>query len=496
MQLIRRPAHDLPLFDIATTRAIEQQAALALPAQALMQRAGLAVARLALAIAPHAQRVWVAAGPGNNGGDGLEAAVHLYRSGRQVQVNLIGDAAALPADAAAALARAQAAGIAIRPGLADLPWQRDLALDALLGIGARRAPDGPIALAMAELNRASASVLAIDLPSGLQADTGQPLGVACVTAAHTLSLLALKPGLFTGAGRDHAGAVWFESLDVDSSTHMPRALLAGALHSRPRPRLHREHKGSFGDVAVVGGAPGMTGAALLAARAALAAGAGRVFVQLLDGGSLAVDPLRPELMFRPQWSEAEPALLAASTVVCGCGGGDAVRAVLPRLLSTAGRLVLDADALNAIAADTALQRLLAGRGQRGRGTVLTPHPLEAARLLGLSAGQVQADRLGAAQQLAVTHGCVVLLKGSGTVVAGAQRAPSINPTGSAALASPGTGDVLAGWLGGCWSQQAGAIDTDGGYLAAVGAAWAHGDAADASQRVVLPASELIERLRY
>jgi ADP-dependent NAD(P)H-hydrate dehydratase / NAD(P)H-hydrate epimerase len=196
------------------------------------------------------------------------------------------------------------------------------------------------------------------------------------------------------------------------------------------------------------------------------------------------------LMFRD-----EPPTLAHATVVCGCGGGDAVRQTLPRLLSSALRLVLDADALNAVATDASLQTLLQARAGRGLASVLTPHPLEAARLLGMHTAEVQADRLASAQQLALRYQCSVVLKGSGTVVASAGQVPSINPTGNAALASAGTGDVLAGWLGGLWSQQAG-TDTgaDAAHQAAIAAVWMHGAAAECVANGPMRAADLIERM--
>ena len=235
----------------------------------------------------------------------------------------------------------------------------------------------------------------------------------------------------------------------------------------------------------------MTGAALLAGRAAHAAGAGRVYVNLLDDGStgLSTDPMRPELMFRRAWWQSAPETLASATIVCGCGGGEAVRSALPRLLSIGRRLVLDADALNAIASDEALQAQLAARVARGNTTVLTPHPLEAARLLGATARDVQADRLHSAQQLAQRFGCVVLLKGSGSIIAAPGRAPWINPTGNAALATAGTGDVLAGWIGGLWAQDASA---ERAFEIAAAAAHAHGAAADAAHVSPLRAADLVE----
>ena len=235
---------------------------------------------------------------------------------------------------------------------------------------------------------------------GLSADTGRVLGDAAVRAAHTLSLLTLKPGLFTADGREHAGQVWWHGLGLASATAPPQAWLSG----RPGwpPRGHGQHKGSFGDVLVLGGAAGMGGAALLAARAALACGAGRVFIARLDPAeALAVDPQRPELMPRRPESLLSPAVLGAATVVCGCGGGTAVAECLPAVLADAARLVLDADALNAIAGSTALQAALLDRASRQRPTLLTPHPLEAARLLGTTTAAIQADRLAQAQALPV-----------------------------------------------------------------------------------------------
>ncbi len=475
------PGRAWPLFDVESTRRIEQAAAAALPPHTLMQRAGLAVARLALALAPHARTVWVACGPGNNGGDGLEAAAWLQQWGKQAVVTWLGDEARAPADARASLLRARAVGVAFAD---EPPPAPGLAIDALLGIGAQRPLDGRGATWSAQMAalrlQAAVPVLAVDLPSGLDGDTGH--GVS-VQASHTLSLLTLKPGLFTAHGRDAAGEVWLDDLGV-----VPQEPPGTRLSPAPRPRMrpHASHKGIWGDVAVVGGAAGMTGAALLAASAALHAGAGRVFVGLLDGGSLAVDAQRPELMFRP----VDELDFSALHLACGCGGGGAVRRVLPRALSTAASLVLDADALNAIAQDPALQALLASRAARaGRPTVLTPHPLEAARLLGTAAAAVQADRLEAARLLAGRFGCVVVLKGSGSVVAGPGALPCINPTGNARLATAGTGDVLAGMV------AAGLAQGQAAFEAASDAVFRHGLAADGwPQGQALTAGDLAQRV--
>jgi len=454
------PDRPWPLFEAAAIRRLEGRAAAALPPHALMQRAGLAIARLALAIAPHARSIRVACGPGNNGGDGFEAAMHLKQWGKDPVVTWLGDEARLPADARASLQRARAAGV---PFAQQPPAEADLAIDALLGIGGTRAPEGALAALIEGLNVASAPVLAVDLPSGLNADTGQ--ATLAVRATHTLSLLALKPGLFTAQGRDAAGEVWFDDLLVAADSEAAAATLSPPPAAPVRP--HASHKGSYGDVAVIGGAPGMAGAALLAARAALHHGAGRVFVGFLDPSAPAFDPQQPDLMVRP-WDSLDPAKMA---VACGCGGGEAVRLALPRALN-ARTLVLDADGLNAVAADPQLQSLLAARGRRGAATVLTPHPLEAARLLQRDTAGVQADRLAAARELARRFGSVVVLKGSGSVIAAPDGSVRINPTGNARLATAGTGDVLAGMVA---ARLAGGEDA---FAAATAAAYLHGLAAD------------------
>jgi hydroxyethylthiazole kinase-like uncharacterized protein yjeF len=467
-----------------------------------MARAGEAIARRALARAPPARNNVVFAGPGNNGGDGIEAATRLHGWGKQVAVVRVGDASRPPADAARALARAQAAGVRIdtfeagRPADADAP---ELVVDALLGIGASREPEGAVAAAIArigELSAGGARVLSVDVPSGLDVERGRPLGAACVVADDTLTLIAPKPGLFTGDGRDHAGRIWCARIGVETRHDDADAWLVGVGDPvfAPSPRLHRSHKGSFGDVAIVGGAPGMAGAAWLAARAAHAAGAGRVFVDLLPDPAGApardtLDPLRPELMCRPGWAGSGAAAVALATVVCGCGGGDAVRAVLPRLLSAATRLVLDADALNAIAADPSLLALVAARDRRGHSTILTPHPLEAARLLATDVATVQGDRVTAGRELAAKHRAVVVLKGSGTVIASVDGSVRIAATGNPSLASAGTGDVLAGWIGGRWAALGGHADE-----VALRGVVEHGAAAEPERPGAFRAADLVEAL--
>ncbi len=399
-----------------------------------MERAGLAVAKLAMAVAPHAQVIWIPCGPGNNGGDGYEAAKHLKHWGKTPIVTRLQSFRALPTDAAISYQEAVTAGVEFTD---TAPEQYDLCIDALFGIGPVRHFDTSCSAWIEQINSRVAPVVAVDVPSGLDAETGAGASLH-VKAHYTLSLLTLKPGLFTADGREACGEVWFNSLE----TAAPAQACAQLNHRRLQTnRAHNTHKGSYGDVCVVGGSPGMIGAALLAARAALHEGAGRVYVGLLVPMAPHLDGGQPELMFR------DPLTLAFTSmaVVAGCGGGDAIQTHLPRILTQAERLVLDADALNAVAQDAKLQDLLVARAANT--TVLTPHPLEAARLMNMSSKDIQLNRLQLAQAMADRFACTVVLKGSGTIISAPGQLARINTTGNARLATAGTGDVLAGMIG-------------------------------------------------
>ena len=474
-----------PILGPAQVRQLEAELQ-ALSPTPLMQSAGLACARLALAVAPHARRIWVAAGPGNNGGDGLEAALHLHQWGKEVVVSLMNSTGHGPADAQVALRRAQQAGVRIQP---DVPTEwlqqmdaQDLCIDALLGIGATRPLSADLRTRVQAMQNCLAPVLAIDVPTGLNPQSGQWLGCdsgnsgdhLAVQADHTLSLIAVQAGLLMGHGRDASGQLWLEDLGYRSSQHSVPPLAWLNVPYTSAPKSHASHKGSHGDVAVIGGegmdahGMGMTGAAILAATAALHAGAGRVILSLLSGQ--ARDSAPPDVMQR-EFKRLELELLH---VVCGCGGGTAVQAVLPEVLQRSRCLVLDADGLNALAQDIALQNALRQRAVHTatQATVITPHPLEAARLLGCNTQQVQNDRLKAAQELAERFQCSVVLKGSGTVIAATGQTPRINITGNGRLAIGGTGDVLAGLVGARMAQGLNAFD------AACAAVAQHGKVAD------------------
>jgi hydroxyethylthiazole kinase-like uncharacterized protein yjeF len=491
------PLIGMDLLGLAARRAVEARSLAAEPGGALMRRAAGSVARWVAALAPHAARIWIACGPGGNGGDGLHAAACLARQGRQMRVSLHADAARLPPDTAAGLRAALAAGVRVTEH-PESAGSADLAIDALLGLGACRPPEGPVLEGIRALREAGIPVLAVDLPTGLHPDSGALLGSLAVQAQATLALLRMGPGLFTGMGRELAGEIWFDDLDIaPQPQEHPVARLIGRPPQCGRGMTHSAHKGTYGDTAVIGGAAGMAGALTLAAQAALAAGSGRTVVVALDPGMPLRMDSRPELLWRGSAAlEAPQAWWQAATVVCGCGGGESVATHMPTLLEHSARIVLDADALNALAADPVLRAALAARAARGAASVLTPHPLEAARLLGCSTVEVQSDRLAAASELAGQLQATVVLKGSGTVVCTPNEVPGLNGTGGPALATGGTGDVLAGWIGGRWSRQrsAHADARAGAHAAALASVWLHGRAADGRAHP-LRALELVELMR-
>ena len=459
----------------AALRAIEVQHREAQPS--LMERAGAAAAELALAlIGDSALPPLVVAGPGNNGGDAFVVARRLKQNGLAPLLVFAGAAGKLPTDARAAYDLWIAAGGSVHE---DIPEGRfALAVDGLFGIGLGGAHARPLggrfAALVTRINDLGCPVLALDIPSGLDSETGRILGVA-VRAEHTISFIALKPGLLTLDGPDHCGMITVDELGLDidqrsgqsggQTDNHGQSIAPGQFAAALLPRLRNSHKGSYGSAGIIGGAPGMAGAALLAGRAALHLGAGRVYLGMLE--RIAIDPLQPELM---QKSPEEVFALASCLAVGpGLGQSDAATALLRRALSSELPLLLDADALNLLAAHPVLQRQLA---RRDAPTLLTPHPAEAARLAQGTIETIQGDRvassLGLAQRL---HACVVL-KGCGSVVALPDGRWFINTSGNPGLASAGTGDVLAGFAVALLAQGWAA---DQALLAAV---HLHGAAAD------------------
>lgn len=407
----------------------------------LMERAGQAAAGQALAlIADKPGPVLVLAGPGNNGGDAFVLARVLREQGISVHLVCRTRPECLPEDARqACLAWLEAGGqVASNFGPRDDEGRNwALAVDGLFGIGLSRTVEGDYARWIERINELDCPVLALDIPSGLDAETGVLLGLT-VRASHTASFIAFKPGLLTLDGPDHCGEIQVHDLGLELPQGEGELLSTAPFLHRLKPRRHNVHKGNFGSAAVIGGATGMAGAGLLVARAALHLGAGKVFLGLLDG-SLSVDPLFPEIMLRPP--EGLQALATVLAVGPGLGQSEAAFSLLHQSLSFSGSLLLDADALNLLATSRALQD---GLARRDSPSVLTPHPAEAARLLAASTVEVQSDRIKAAKALARRFRASVVLKGCGAIVALPDGSWYINTRGHGGMASAGMGDVLSG----------------------------------------------------
>lgn len=488
------------LYRTAEIRDIEARALASTAPGALMRAAGAAAAQLARHLAGTPDRpILVLAGPGNNGGDALACAGLLAQAGYTVTALLCTDTANYSADATAALASARDSGVhfADENACFDQSANWSLIIDGLFGIGLTRAIAGPLAQLIERLNNLTTGmhipVLALDLPSGLNGDTGQVSGESgvAVRASHTITYIADKPGLHTGAGRDYAGEVTVATLGIEPALYPEaQAYLIDEIQLRRLlgPRRHDSHKGSYGDVVLIGGARGMTGALLLGGRTALHCGAGRVLLGFLENAP-AYDCHHPELMCRD--AQAVCGMHAGLVIGPGLGGSAAALALLRQAIASDSPLVIDADGLNLLATNPGLQEELS---KRNRPTILTPHPLEAARLLAVQTNTVQSDRLAAARTLAQKFNAVTILKGSGSIVCAPESPLLVNTTGNPALASAGTGDVLAGACGALLAQGLHARD------AAALAAWLHGRAADTLCAsgvgpIGLCASELIPEIR-
>jgi len=482
-----------PLYLTAGVRALETEALSRDPSAHLMERAGLAAAEFARELTGETGRsVLVLAGPGNNGGDAFEAATHLKRWFYRVDVVFSGDASKLPHDAAAALAKWQAVDGRL---LQAIPRgaRYDLIVDGLFGIGLARPITGATANLISAANALPGCKLALDIPSGINADTGAVMGTA-FRATHTLTFIALKPGLCTLDGPDHCGETRVAALGLDpiglsrpNGLLVTRALLDRALIERPR----NFHKGHAGSLAILGGASGMVGAAFLAGRAAIKVGAGKVFLGLLVDQPPDFDYIQPELMLRkPELLLADVPLTAVAAGP-GMGTDSAAQRLLAQALRLDMPLVLDADALNLIANYSVLQSAVQARRSS---TSMTPHPAECARLLGVDTNAVQADRIAAAKRLATKFKAFVALKGNGTVIAAPSGEWWVNASGNSGMASAGMGDVLTGIVGALAAQGLAPEE------ALVAGVHLHGAAADAlvargNGPIGLVAGELIDEAR-
>ncbi len=416
----------------------------------LMERAGAAAFAVLGERWPAARRLAVVCGAGNNAGDGYVVARLAHAAGFAVTVLECAERGRLKGDARTAAEAALAAGIVPQAFDARFLPGHGVIVDALLGTGLAREVDGDLALAIAAINGSGIPVLAIDLPSGLEADTGRVLGSA-VVAETTITFIGVKQGLLTGAGPDHCGRLCFDDLGVPEAVY--GAIRPSAERIMPsrgsewlRPRRRSAHKGHFGHVLVIGGEIGYAGAVRMAAEAALRVGAGLVSLATRAEHAASVGTARPEIMCHPiEDPVALGKLLDKATVVAigpGLGRGPWARALLSRALEAALPLCIDAEGLQCLADEPA----------RREDWVLTPHPGEAGRLLGRDTSAVQANRFEAASELQRRYGGVVVLKGNGTLVCDRAGRLALCDAGNPGMASGGMGDVLTGVIAGLIAQ--------------------------------------------
>ena len=464
----------IAIHTAAQVRALDRHAIddLGIPSYVLMTRAGEAGLALLCRSWPGARRILVLCGPGNNAGDGYVLARCARAQGMEVSVVALSDPRRLGGDARRAYEDFVAAGGAAPAWDPQYLPGCEVVVDAIFGTGLTRPVEGDIAAAIHAVNASGLPVLALDIPSGLHADTGEVLGSAIV-AQCCLSFIGLKLGFYLGAGPDHAGVVHFDALGlpetarahVDAAAHrVETSLLARVLPRRTR----LAHKMQQGSVLVIGGGSGMAGAARMAGEAALRVGAGLVTVATHPGNVTALLAARPELICRAVEQAADLAALIERADVLALGPGlgqdDWARALAAAALASGRPMVIDADGLNLLARgsaprsnDTPAQEAPpaepAHRAPDARaGWILTPHPGEAGRLLGRSTAQIQADRLGAANAIAERYAATVVLKGAGSLIAAPERLPSICDRGNPGMASAGMGDVLTGIIAGIAAQ--------------------------------------------
>ncbi len=425
--------------------AIEQYG---IPGFKLMNRAGCAAFELLRSGWPNSHRIVVFCGTGNNGGDGFVLARSAREAGMNVTVYQVGDTSRLSADALHAKLLAEQLGVVPETWRHQALDSLDVVVDALLGTGLNGAVNNHWAAVIEAINHSGAPVLALDIPSGLAADTGSPLGVA-VRAQITVTFIGLKQGLYTGEGPELCGEVLLEQLDVPEqiyqTIHPAAILLTGSPKFQPRRRT--AHKGDFGHVLIVGGDYGMSGAARLAGEAALRTGTGLVSIATRRSHSALLNLSRAELMCHgvEQADELYPLLKQATVAVIGPGLGQRRwgQSMLKAVLGSGLPLVVDADALN----------LLARTPHMRNNWILTPHPGEAARLLQITPAEVQTDRFKAVQALQNQFGGICVLKGAGTLIRTPDGYPEVCTAGNPGMASGGMGDVLSGVIGSLMAQH-------------------------------------------
>ncbi|MEM9689028.1 MAG: NAD(P)H-hydrate dehydratase [Pseudomonadota bacterium] len=456
----------------------------------LMSRAGAFAYRQIRDAWPDSSAIAVVCGGGNNAGDGYVIARLALSDDRLAGVIALVPPDSLGGDAATAYRELIEAGGSVQPWGGQIPETADLVVDALLGSGLQRDVDGVFADAVEAINSQPAAVVAVDLPSGLQGDTGQVMGVG-VKADMTVTFVGLKSGLYLGSGPALCGAIRYSGLDIPAScraTHKPvmRRSQPGLVETLLPPRRRDAHKGDFGHVLVIGGGPGMPGAARLCAEAALRTGAGRVSVAVHPGNVLAIVASRPEIMVHgiDDVAALDPLLQRADVIALGPGLGMCrwARSLVASVESSGLPMVWDADALN----------LAAERPSAIDHRILTPHPGEAARLLGIGTDEIQQDRLGALHALIERYGGIVVLKGACTLVGAGDESVFVCDAGNPGMATAGMGDVLTGIIAGLLAQR---VESEAAAWLGVNLHAQSGDRAAAAGQRGLIASDLFAELR-
>ena len=460
------------------------------PGYTLMTRAGEAAVREARCAFGAANRWQIVCGAGNNGGDGYVVARIAAQEGAVVSVLALVDPEKLSGDAAIAYRDFVAAGGVVSHWSGALDVEADLLVDGILGSGLERDVGGEFANAVAAINAHAAPTLALDIPTGINGDTGQVLGCA-VHADLTVTFVGLKSGLFLGDAPDYCGEIRFAGLEIPDAyregiepayRRIDDELLAGVL----KPRARAAHKGDFGHVVIVGGGEGMPGAVRLAGEAALRAGAGRVSIATHPSHAAILVASRPELMSHAVASAAdlEPLLEKADVLAFGPGLGQSAWAheMFTRVAAETKPAVWDADALN----------LLAVSSGAANNRVITPHPGEAATLLGMSAKDVQAARPAALAALVEKYGGTAVLKGAGSLISSSRSVPMLCTSGNPGMASPGMGDVLTGIVAALLGQG---LDPEQAAAAGVEIHARAGDRAATAGERGLIASDLMLELR-
>jgi NAD(P)H-hydrate epimerase len=453
------------LYTAEQVRRLDESAidAHGIPGIDLMERAGRSVFDSTRRAFPDSVNWLIFCGAGNNGGDGYIVARLAREAGLDVVVCALKSIDSLSGDAATAASRWRAAGGESRPWPVRDTGRYDLVVDALLGTGLDRPPHGDYAAAIDLINSSPAAVVAVDIPSGLNADTGNVMGKA-VESDLTVTFIGRKRGLYTADGPDYAGAVQFSDLQTpysvrDSVPNSGILVRENIIIQNLPVRRRNSHKGSFGWMLGIGGNSSMSGAVRLCGEAALRSGAGKVTLATSPDHAALVNLACPELMVRGirRGKQLQALLSQVDVIVIGTGLGQTSWSedLFKTCMKTKVPIVLDADGLNILA------RLYPEMGSRAlpRGNwILTPHPAEAGRLLGTRPSEVQQDRVAVAQQLAERYDAIVVLKGCGTVIADQEGRYAICPLGNPGMASAGTGDVLAGVIGAMVAQHLGLWD--------------------------------------